>query len=320
VGEFDLIGEVFATLACARLGHSELAIGDDCALLESLPVDERWAVSTDTLVSGTHFFPEVDPALLGYKALAVNLSDLAAMGARPRAFTLALTLPQVNPGWLRALAGGFDTLACEFDCELVGGDTTQGPLSLTITVFGACKHTKVLKRSAARLGDDIWVSGALGGAALALRQVHTGQAVEPPVRARLEKPKPQVRLGQALAGMAHAAIDVSDGFVQDLGHMMKASGLGAEVHWERIPLDPGLQHAEPAMQQACALAGGDDYELAFTAPPSLRQTIQDLAHPLQVGLSRVGQVIEKPGVRLLHSGLPMHIDRAGFDHFGGRGS
>lgn len=315
--EFDLIARYFTRpTSRARLG-----VGDDCALLAVSP-DCELAVSTDTLVSGTHFFADADPAKLGHKALAVNLSDLAAMGAVPRYATLALTLPAIDHGWLAAFARGFFVLADEFGVELVGGDTTRGPLSMTLTVFGEIGSGRALRRDGAQDGDDVWISGTLGAAALALKHMQSALALKPEVIARaaprLHLPTPRVALGQALVGIATAAIDVSDGLVADLGHLCRRSSLSAALDWSGVPLSPVLLSVPPALRIECALSGGDDYELCFTAPAGWRAKVEAAGARAGVAVTRAGTMrrSERPGVSVRDErGAELAAGAAGYDHF-----
>ena len=313
--EFAVIAKHFDRPATRAL----VGVGDDCALW--LPTaGQALAVSTDTLVSGVHFFASVDPAKLGHKALAVNLSDLAAMGATPRCFTLALTIPSVDDSWLAGFAAGLFTLAAQHNIELVGGDTTRGPLAISITVVGEVDPSTALRRDRACVGDDIWVSGDLGGAALALGRLGPN-GDNPDVSAtlleKLELPQPRIALGIALCGIGHSAIDISDGLVADLGHIAQRSGLRATLLWKDIPRHPALVDEAGSVQQACVLAGGDDYELCFSASVASRPAILAIAQSVGVPLSRIGlfspgeagvDVIDMDGNRLV---LPTR----GFDHF-----
>lgn len=270
------------------------------------------AVSTDMLIEGRHFRAGADAAALGHKALAVNLSDMAAMGATPRWATLALALPAADEAWLAAFASGFFGMADRFKTELVGGDTTRGPaaspLTICITIFGEVPAGQALLRSGARPGDDIWVSGELGGAAIGLLKPDFAAALE-----RLDRPEPRVALGERLRGIANAAIDVSDGFAQDLGHILERSGVGAIVRYEQLPKFP---HADAKLQRRCVLSGGDDYELVFTAPQAKRDAVAAVGRDLGLPLSRAGG-IEKGNpelVVLAANGRRLKFE-AGFDHF-----
>jgi thiamine-monophosphate kinase len=270
------------------------------------------AVSTDLLLEGTHFVPGADARKLGHKALAVNLSDMAAMGAAPRWATLAISLPAMNEAWLDGFAKGFFALAARFGVELIGGDTTRGPLSVCITILGEVPTGLALFRAGARPGDDIWVSGELGAAALALQKPGSAAAAR-----RLDEPEPRVELGERLRGLASAAIDVSDGFAQDLGHILERSGVGAIVEYERLPRSAEVKDiADRDLQARLVLCGGDDYELAFTAPQSNRDELAALATELKLALTRVGSVQSgEARMQVLDAhGRPMPVGR-GFDHF-----
>jgi thiamine-monophosphate kinase len=320
LGEFDLIARYFTRPVPAGRGDIALAVGDDCALLEPVP-GEQWAVSTDTLVESVHFLPSVDPAALGHKALAVNLSDLAACGAEPRCFFLALALPKVDEAWLAAFSSGMFALADAHRCVLAGGDTTRSPqgVIITVTVMGSVPRGQALLRSGARPGDDLWVSGTLGDAAFGLALRLGGIPVPADVRAaveRLERPQPQVGLGRALRGVATAAIDVSDGLLGDLGHIMERSAVGARVEWNRIPLSDALRRQSEADQRRLALAGGDDYELLFTAPASRRGEVERAAGDAGVVVTRIGAVTPTGRLELVDAdGRAMDTAPRAFDHF-----
>ena len=325
MGEFELIKRYFQRPARRAL----LGVGDDCAVLQVVP-GRNIAVSSDMLVEGRHFFAGTDPFALGHKALAVNLSDLAACGAKPLAFTLALALPQADAAWLEPFSRGMLALADAFDCELVGGDTTKGPLNICITVFGevaaADGRGTALLRSGARTGDDIYVSGTLGDARLALEALLGHRPLPPALlaqaRQRLETPTPRVALGVALRGIASAAIDISDGLLGDLGHVLEASGVGARID---IAAAAGLMAcrgpdlealASPEDRLACVLAGGDDYELAFTAPAGARAQVQAAARAGDVPVTRIGKVQSAAGLRLVDAqGAPVENRYQSFDHF-----
>lgn len=310
MGEFDLIRRFFQRPAAAGV---EVGVGDDCAVLVPTP-GARWLVSSDMLVEGRHFLSTVDPARLGHKALAVNLSDLAACGATPRGFTLALALPRADEAWLAGFAQGLWALADASGIPLVGGDTTQGPLNLCITVFGEAPPGQALLRSGARVGDEVWVSGRLGDARLALEVFRgtvalAGEAFEQ-VRRAMELPTPRLGLGQALRGVATAALDISDGLLGDLGHLLAASRVGATLDLEALPRSPVLAAQPQAVQQACLLAGGDDYELVFTAPKGAR--LPDVGVPL----TRIGRIDAEPGLRVVDArGAPVAHGLQSFDHF-----
>jgi len=314
--EFDLIRQFFTRPAPGAL----LGVGDDAALMALAPGNEL-AVSTDMLVAGRHFLADADPYLLGHKALAVNLSDMAAMGATPRWATLSLALPAADEAWLRAFSQGFYALAERFHVDLVGGDTTRGPLNLCVTILGEVPAGLALRRDGARCGDEIWVTGSLGGAALGLRHL-LGQEVLTEAEARdclghLHQPEPRVALGRALLGLATAAIDVSDGFLADLGHVLSRSGVGAEVNFDRLPAHPAVAARLPldAGRQSL-LAGGDDYDLCFTAPPVHADAVSAAAASLGLPVTRVGCLVAEAGLRLLApDGSPMVWESCGYDHF-----
>jgi thiamine-monophosphate kinase len=317
MGEFDLIARYF-TRPTAR---AVLGVGDDCALLQSAP-GMQLAVSSDMLVEGRHFFPDVDPAALGHKALAVNLSDLAACGAKPLAFTLALALPRVDEPWLAAFSRGLFALADQHGCELVGGDTTQGPLNICITVFGEVPAGQALLRTGAQAGDDLYVSGTLGDARMALDALRGACSLPAELmetaQARLEQPMPRVALGLGLRGVASAAIDVSDGLVGDLAHILRASGVGACIDTSiAIDLLANYPHTFSQEQRLnYVLAGGDDYELAFTAPAAARQAVQTAATASNTTVTRIGHIEQAPGLRLVDSGGQVQPNSfASFDHF-----
>ena len=323
MGEFDLIARYFTR----PVRHAALGVGDDCALLAPRP-GMQLAISSDMLVEGRHFFADVDPEALGHKALAVNLSDLAACGARPLAFTLALALPRVDEAWLAGFSKGLLALADAHGCELVGGDTTQGPLNICITVFGEVPAGQALLRSGARAGDDIYVSGTLGDARLALEallgHIHLPDELLAQARLRLERPTPRVALGLALRGIASSAMDVSDGLLGDFGHILKASGVGACIRTdETIKLiaagafpSSATGRFDPKLLRQCTLAGGDDYELLFTAPPQHRAAVAAAAAQSQTAVTCIGQVQAEPGLRLVDAqGQPVEHRFASFDHF-----
>jgi len=338
MGEFDLIRRFFTR----PTPRTVLGVGDDCALLQSAP-GMQMAISTDMLVAGRHFFADTDPQRLGHKCLAVNLSDLAACGARPLAFTLALALPEANEAWLAPFASGLFQLADAHGCELVGGDTTRGPLNICITVFGEVPAkgatplapTSALLRSGAQADDDIYVSGTLGDAALALRALQGSLTLPDSVldaaRARLEQPTPRVALGQALRGVATACADVSDGLLGDLGHILERSGLGAQIEMERaLPLlaaranfagGAGRFDAQFGRDTAlqCVLAGGDDYELVFCASPSKREQVTQAAVHSATPVTRIGSMRAGRGLLLLDGQgqaiAPESLSLASFDHF-----
>lgn len=326
--EFDLIARHFARPTPSAL----LGPGDDCALLAPSP-GLVLAATTDMLVAGVHFLPDTDPGDLGWKTAAVNLSDLAAMGARPRWLLLAGALPEANDAWLAAFAEGLFACSARFGAELVGGDTTRGPLCLSLTALGEVAPGQALRRDGARPDEDVWVSGQPGLAALGLAHL-TGRLTLPgpapgagsPAAAAslagrciaaLQRPQPRVALGQALVGLASAAIDVSDGLLADLGHLLTRSRLAAELHLGQLPCLPA--GVDPQVAREAQLAGGDDYELAFTAPAAARAGLARLAATLELPLWRIGQThAGPPGEIVLRDaeGQPVPIGRRGYDHFG----
>ena len=367
-GEFDLIARYFHRAKPLR--HAALGVGDDCALLQP-PPGHMLAISTDTLLAGSHFFADVDAAALGHKALAVNLSDLAANGAQPLVFVLALTLPAAHADWLAAFARGLHALADAHGCELIGGDTTRGPLAITITVLGSVPQGQAVLRSGARVGNDIYVSHpagqGLGDARLALHLLQAQRALQDPhashgqaahaataplapaqrasllqaTRQRLETPTPRIALGLALRGVASSCMDLSDGLQGDMRHILAASGVGAVLHAQPFADDAeagearggSAKHAaaHSGLLAACgpavlalgaehalqyALAGGDDYELLFTAPVQQRMRIAQIASQLGLQLTRIGRIEQEPGLRLQQAdGSRMCIQANGFDHF-----
>jgi thiamine-monophosphate kinase len=318
MGEFDLIAKHFTRPA--RSGdRAALGVGDDCALIAPKP-GQQWAISSDMLVEGRHFLSTVSPERLGHKALAVNLSDLAACGAQPVAFTLALALPRVDETFLEGFARGLFALAEAHGCELVGGDTTQGPLNICITVFGEVPPGAALLRSGAQAGDDLYVSGTMGDARLALEAFRghvalSGEAFEATRRA-MELPQPRVALGLALRGIAHAAIDVSDGLLGDLGHVLKRSGVGATVEVDAVPHSAWLAAQPLALKRECLLAGGDDYELVFTAAPGDAARVQEAARQAGTAVARIGHIDAAPGLRLVDAqGAAVTQRFTSFDHF-----
>jgi thiamine-monophosphate kinase len=315
LGEFDLIAKYFTR----DVRRATLGIGDDCALLAPAP-GMQLAVSSDMLVEGRHFLSTVEPARLGHKALAVNLSDLAACGAKPLAFTLALALPRADEAFLDGFSRGLFALADAQGIELVGGDTTQGPLNICVTAMGEVPAGGALLRSGAWPGDQLWVSGTVGDARLALevfrgRQMLEGAAFER-VRTAMEQPQPRVALGLALRGIATSAIDVSDGLLGDLGHILRRSGVGAVVEVDAVPRSAVLGEMPLALQRECTLAGGDDYELVFTAPAALAERVQAAAREAGVAATRIGRIEAGQGLRLVdREGRDVAHTFGSFDHF-----
>lgn len=315
LGEFDLIQRYF-TRPATRVA---LGIGDDCALLAPA-AGMQLAVSSDMLVEGRHFLSTVAPERLGHKALAVNLSDLAACGAKPLAFTLALSMPRVDERFLEGFSRGLFALADAHGCELAGGDTTQGPLNLCITVFGEVPPGQALLRSGARAGDDLYVSGQVGDARLALEAFRGSVALSgdhfEQVRVAMEQPQPRVALGLALRGIASSAIDVSDGLLGDLGHILERSQVGARIEVDLLPRSAVLAAQTLARQRECTLAGGDDYELVFTAPASKADAVQAAARTSATRVTRVGRIDDSRQLILVDAqgqAVPNHF--GSFDHF-----
>lgn len=320
LSEFEIIRRYFTRDS----GNAVLGTGDDAALVR-LAEGMELAVSTDMLVAGRHFFEDTDPFWLGHKALAVNLSDMAAMGARPRWALLALALPEslVEAGgaWLEAFAAGFFALAKKHQVELIGGDTTAGPLNICVQIMGEVPAGRALRRSGARPGDEIWVSGCLGDAALALAHEQQRIRLAPEeLRACLPallEPVPRVELGQALTGIAHSAIDISDGLLADLGHILESSCAGATIQISKTGCSEVMKKYLPdPVAQACLLAGGDDYELCFTAPADQHETIRLLGGRLAVPLTCIGHVTTGAGLRVLdEKGESVTQEVTGYDHF-----
>lgn len=325
MGEFELIEKFFSRPPGARRsGHPEaervaLGVGDDCALLQPTP-GMQLAISSDMLVEGRHFLTTVAPERLGHKALAVNLSDLAACGAEPLGFTLALALPRADESFIAPFARGLLALADAHDIELIGGDTTAGPLNICITVFGQLPPGQALLRSGARPGDEVWVSGLLGDARLALENFRGTLSLSgvqfDQVRLAMEQPQPRVALGRALRGVASSAIDVSDGLAGDLGHLLRRSGVAALVDVDAIPRSEALRQQPVAVQQICLLAGGDDYELLFTAPRRAHGDVLAAGRAAAVQVSCFGRIEAGAGLRVVDSrGHAVEAPFGGFDHF-----
>ncbi len=336
--EFNLIKRYFTRATPGAV----LGVGDDAALLR-VGSGMELAVSTDMLVGGTHFFPDADPFLLGHKTLAVNLSDMAAMGAQPRWALLSLSLPQADEAWLKKFSAGFFALADVHKVELVGGDTTRGPLNLCVTIMGEVPQGAALRRAGAQVGDDIWISGTVGDAALALAhlqgRVQLAAGNFAACALALHQPAPRVELGLALRGVAHSAIDVSDGLLADLGHILECSGVGAEIQFDALPVSDvlracttppslplsgeelgfppdkgGLRGVE--LLQHCALAGGDDYELCFTAPIAQHAEVKKIATRLNLSLTRIGVIVAGQGCTVRATdGSVINIGKQGYDHF-----
>jgi len=315
--EFDLIERYFKRPAPAGM----LGVGDDCALF-GVPPGMQVATSTDLLIEGRHFFPDVDPRALGHKALAVNVSDLGAMGARPIGCLLGLALPGIDPAWLAAFSEGFHALAAASGCPLIGGDTTGSALgvAISVTVFGAVAPAKALRRDGARPGDQVWVSGTLGAADIAYRllsgQMPADAGLLAATRGALEWPQPRYALGQALGGVASAAIDISDGLLQDLGHVLKASGVGAQLRYADLPVAPALAGIDPARLRHALLGGGDVYELCFIAAPERADAVRAAAAAVGVAVTPIGQITSAAGLTVLGPDGQPDLDLPrGFDHF-----
>lgn len=322
LGEFDLIDRYFGR--GARAGRTEggavaLGIGDDCAVLAPTP-GHQWLVTADMLVEGRHFLSTVSPRRLGHKALAVNLSDLAACGASPKAFFLSLALPRVDEAFLAGFAQGLFELADAHGIVLAGGDTTAGPLNINITAMGEVPAGQALLRSGARAGDEVWVSGTIGDARLALEVFRGTLSLSATqfdeARRRMELPEPRVALGRALRGIATSAVDVSDGLAGDIGHVLKRSNVGATLRLADLPRSAVLGAMPEDVQQLCLLSGGDDYELVFTAPADARERVLAAGREAGTPVYRVGTVDEAPGLRVVDgAGRPLQGALQGFDHF-----
>ena len=334
IGEFDVIRRFFSRKEFTPCDSSDalspifLGIGDDCALLNAPPLGEVLAITSDMLVADRHFFNDVPPNLLGHKCLAVNLSDLAAMGAKPLAYTLSISLPKIDIVWLEAFSKGLHAIADHYGCSLIGGDTTAGPLTIAITAIGSIKPSEALRRDGAKIGDDIWVSNTLGDARLVLGFRRGEWQMDLPWQSlshRMDTPTPRIDLGLALRGLAHSAIDVSDGLLGDLHHILKCSQVSANIWLDDVPCSPLLYEVSEELRRLCTLQGGDDYELCFTAPPTHRESIQALSSQLNLPLTRIGEItahqLDQPRITLLdqqHAPLPEHLAEhymRSFDHF-----
>jgi len=308
IAEFDLIKRYFAVHA-PQHAFNQLGIGDDCALI-NLPAGLQLAVTVDTMVENIHFFADADPYLLGHKVLAVNLSDLASMGAEPFAVTLALTLPRIDESWLQAFAEGFMALAKLHNVDLIGGDTTSGPLTLTVQAMGALPQGSALKRSTAKVGDLVYVSGQLGNAGLGLKikQGYVCEAPDLPLQS-FHRPQPRIEQGLALRQVASACIDISDGLASDLGHILEQSGVGAFVDWHKMPLSAQVQAYVAATNHwQLPLVAGDDYELCFTVSPDAVQTLPS-------GSYCIGVIESESGLRVQYNGRVELFEAKGFEHF-----
>ena len=311
-GEFDLIARIRAR--AGTRADVVLGIGDDAALLAP-PPGRHLVVTADTLNDGIHFPRGTSPADIGWKALAVNLSDLASMGAEPAWCTLSLSLPQSDAAWIDEFLDGFVALAADHGIVLVGGDTTRGPLSISVTAMGFVDAGRALRRDGARVGDDIWVTGTLGDAAGALALLE--RMPIDALRVRLDRPTPRVEAGRALVGVASACVDVSDGLLADLGHVAARSGVGARVEIDALPVSDALRAAfDAATRLPMQASGGDDYELCFTAPANARAGVAALASSLDLRITRIGRMVAGEGVHPVRAdGEPWTPPRRGYDHF-----
>lgn len=316
--EFDLLARIRRRVALSGAADDViLGIGDDAALLQ-VPSGHELVVSTDTLNLGVHFPDDSSPADIGWKSLAVNLSDLAAMGAKPRWVMLSLSLPSADEDWIESFLDGFLELAEQHAVSLVGGDTTRGPLSISVTAMGVVETGKALRRDAARVGDDIWVSGSLGDAAAALRQWQSKGLQSAKLRYRLDRPTPRVEFAGAIAAYAHAAIDLSDGLLADLGHVLVASGVGADIDACRLPTSRTLNDHFPddAQRWSLQLGGGDDYELCFTASPADAWAIEQALAAQEVPATVIGRISAEQGLRISDTeGASFVPTLSGFEHF-----
>jgi thiamine-monophosphate kinase len=316
MSEFDLIRRYFTRATPS----AELGVGDDAALLR-ISSGMELAVSTDMLVSGTHFFADADPSMLGHKTLAVNLSDMAAMGAQPRWATLAIALPEANEAWLERFSAGFFALAQQYGVELIGGDTTRGPLTLCVTIMGEVPQGTALLRGGAQIGDEVWVSGRLGDASLALahlqQRINLNEEELAACAPVLHRPQPRVALGLALRGIANSAIDISDGLLADLGHILEASHAGAEIDFALLPTSSVMSaHKEKQLGKQCVLSGGDDYELCFTAPVMRHAEILNISAKLGLPLTHIGKIAAGQGCIVRDAnGVPLDTRDGGYDHF-----
>lgn len=313
--EFALIRQYFTRPST----HANLGVGDDAALI-SPSAGMEIAISTDMLVAGTHFFTDAAPHDIGWKALAVNISDMAAMGAQPRWATLAIALPEADETWIAEFTKGFFDCAGKFEVDLIGGDTTRGPLNISVTIFGEVPQDQALRRDGARIGDDIWVSGYLGSAAAGLAHLQgkialKNDALQASLDA-LHRPMPRAELGLRLRGLAHSAIDISDGLAADLGHILQASNIGADISYAAIPKLPALEASIHAGFEACVLNGGDDYELCFTAPQDKRGIIGNVGQELNLNLTRIGNIRAGNGLTVYDANnQPISMRKSGYDHF-----
>jgi len=318
LNEFDIIQSYFSTQPVAR-PDVVLGIGDDAALV-SVPPEHELVVASDMLVAGVHFPESTDAGSIGHKALAVNLSDLAAMGADPAWFTMNISLPRADPEWLEQFCTGLFTLARQFGVALIGGDTTRGPLTVGIQILGTVPRWQALTRSGAKPGDRVYVTGYLGEAALGLGlvqgRIELPEEYQAPVVTKLNRPTPRIAAGQHLRGIASACIDISDGLAADLGHVLEASQVGAHIELGRLPISPAYDHVLPQAGWGQALSGGDDYELCFTVPPAREPALRKVAARFGVPFREIGVIETEPGLRITdEQGKPLALSSVGFDHF-----
>jgi len=314
VSEFDIIERYFSRPTVHR-DDVVLGIGDDAALLQ-VPADRQLAVAVDTLVAGRHFPTQATAFDIGWKALAVNLSDLAAMGASPAWATLSLTMPAADEVWLEGFANGFFQLAERYQVELVGGDTTRGPLSVTVQLHGLTERGKALRRAAARAGQKLFVTGTLGDAACALQALQADGKINPDLLQQLNRPEPRVDFGLALAGTGAAAIDISDGLLADLGHILDASQCGATLWVDRLPRSPALDSMQDTEVLACQLYGGDDYELCFSVDAEQAEQLNRSAQQQQLPVTEIGVIESQAGIRCRRDDGSLYTPQGtGFDHF-----
>lgn len=319
--EFDIIKTYFSDIGNAK-DWLVTGVGDDAAIINTSS-DQQLLIAIDTLNAGVHFLPEASAIDIGYKSLAANVSDIAAMGGEPRWFTLSLSLPEVNHDWLKEFAAGLVEMANQYDLNLIGGDTTRGPLSITIQIGGAVATGSALCRAGAKSGDDIYVTGTLGDALAGLKLLQQNESVDSEIAieliTRLHRPTPRVEVGKALAGIATACIDISDGLAADLGHILESGNtIGAEIELTSLPLSNALQQSGLPVesQYDLALHGGDDYELCFTAPSAKQSEIHVVAEQTGCQIRRIGKIIDDTGLFLIDNGQRKEIASTGFDHFG----
>jgi thiamine-monophosphate kinase len=319
MAEFDLIAQYFTRPDTADASNPDLGIGDDAALISVMP-GYQLAVSADMSVSGTHFFAEADPYSIGWKALAVNISDMAAMGANPKWATLSIALPEINHDWLQGFSQGLFACADNYGVSLIGGDTTRGPLNIAINILGEVPLGKAIKRSGAQVDDDIWVSGTLGKAALWLQNklgkldLHAEDVAN--FAPAMHQPQPRVALGLALRDIAHTALDISDGLLADLNHILQASGKGAELDWALFSKPQLVNNVSQSVLQQAVLAGGDDYELCFTVSAQRRDEVLALSEKLNLPLTRIGSITEATGLHVTDGEVQIELSQKGYLHFG----